>query len=103
MTMLDQLLDPTQNLVTLTKHLQGTSTTLQTQTPSSAEVSTSLRWKLKFCTLSRTASSRHHKVNIIENLVMYNLTHNIIFNCYVLLYYIAYDWETLLKVPNGRP
>ena len=79
LTMLGQIPNPTQNLVTLTKHLQGTSTTPKTQPPSSAEASTSLHLKLKFCTLSRTLSALHRKVKIIENLVMYNLTHTSIF------------------------
>ena len=72
MTMLGQPQDLTQGLATLTKHLQGTSTTPKTQAPSSAEASTSLHRKLKFCTLSRTSSALHHKVSIVENSVMYN-------------------------------
>ena len=72
LTMQGQLLDPTQRLAELTKHLQGTSTTPKTQAPSSAEARNSLPQKLKFCTLSRTSSALHHKVNIVGNPVMHN-------------------------------
>ena len=72
LTMQGQLLDPTQGLAELTKLLQGTSITPKTQAPSSAEASTSLHRKLKFCTLSRTSSALHHKVSIVGNSVMYN-------------------------------
>ena len=70
--MLGQLLIPTQSLAELTKRLRGTSTTPETQAPFSAEASTSLLQKLKFCTLSRTLSALHRKVSIVGNSVMHN-------------------------------
>ena len=70
LTMLGQLLIPTQSLAELTKHLRGTSATSEAQAPFSAEASTSLLQK--FCTLSRTLSALHRKVSIVGNSVMHN-------------------------------
>ena len=54
LTMLDQITNPTQSLVTFINHLLGMPTTPKAQTLSSAEVRNSLHRKLKFCILSRS-------------------------------------------------
>ena len=73
LTMLDQLISPPQSLVTTTKHLQGTSTKPKTQIPFLAEARNSLHRKLKSCTLFRTLSALHRKVNSIEDPIKHNL------------------------------
>ena len=73
LTMLGQLISPTQSLVKPTKHLQGTSTKPKTQIPFLAEARNSLHRKLKSCILFRTLSALHRKVNSIEDPINHNL------------------------------